>query len=188
MTVAGVSQTASLGRRVRRYFRDYGGWSGVVKSPLFWVAVLIAGINYDWWLKHSWIASTQSLIPSLLGFSLGTYAILFSLMTNRLKRALKAVVNDRGVPYLNEINATFFHFIFVQVLALAWSFIQQGNLIVDILGERLARGSIGTILRVLDGAASFIGAFLLLYSVLLVVAAALAVYRIASIVDRGVSE
>lgn len=180
-----VTQTQSLARRIRRYFHDYGGWTGVLTSPLLWVALGISAINYDWWIEHKWISVSQSLIPSLLGFSLGTYAILFSLMTNRLKKALKTVLNDNGVPYLNEVNATFFHFIFVQVSALAWSFVQQSDVLVDVVGYFGLFPSAMTYLRFFDATASFIGAFLLLYSVLLVIGAALAVYRIASIVDRG---
>ncbi|HXG99133.1 MAG TPA: hypothetical protein VNI79_01825 [Sphingomicrobium sp.] len=127
--------------------------------------------------------SESSLIPSLLGFSLGTYAILFSLMTNRLKKSLRAVVNDGGVPYLREINATFFHFIFIQVIALIWAVASKSSLIFDLASTFGKQKDLLRTLELLDAIGGFIGTFLLVYSITLIIGAALVVYRIASIVD-----
>jgi hypothetical protein len=114
-----ASQIKPFISRLRRYFRAYGGWEAIIRSPLFLLAVVVTGLGHSNWIDgDKWSVLSQSLIPNLLGFSLGTYAILFSLMTGRLKRALKAVKNARDVTFLEEINATFFHFIFVQVSAL----------------------------------------------------------------------
>ena len=112
-----ASQIKPFVSRLQRYFHAYGGWPAIFGSPLFLVASIVCILGYgNWWSVDTWSAVTQSLIPNLLGFSLGTYAILFSLMTGRLKRALRAVKNDRQVSYLDEINATFLHFILVQVM------------------------------------------------------------------------
>lgn len=124
------------------------------------------------------------MIPSLLGFSLGSYTILFSVMTGRLKRALKAVKNPNGVNYLEEINATFFHFIFVQMLCLVWSFLFDGTFLYDFFKYVLADyNNSMEIFRIAMLTGSFIGYLLLVYSFLLILAAAIAVYRIASITD-----
>lgn len=171
--------------RLRRYFRAYGGWSAIFRSPLFLLAVVLTGLGYSNWIdSDKWSALSQSLIPNLLGFSLGTYAILFSLMTGRLKRALKATKNTEGITFLEEINATFFHFILVQVIALLWSFLYQGTILFDIMkiakpywpcAQQLFRFT-----QALGGAAGYT---LLVYSISLIVASALAVYRLALIVD-----
>ena len=105
-------------------------------------------------------------------------------MNNRLKRALKAQKNQRGVSFLKEINSTFFHFIFVQVIALLWAFIYGGSALYDFAAHILVgMPVIMGIFYVAAAAGGFIGFLLLIYSISLTVAAALAVYRIAQIVD-----
>lgn len=180
-----TSQIKPFVSRLRRYFRAYGGWEAIFRSPLFLLAACLTGLGYGNWIDgDKWSALSQSLIPNLLGFSLGTYAILFSLMTGRLKRALKAVNNARGITFLEEINATFFHFIFVQVVALLWAFLYQGTILFDL--TQIAKPywpcapAVFRFTQALGGAAGYT---LLVYSISLIVASALAVYRLALIVD-----
>lgn len=180
-----TSQIKPFVSRLRRYFRAYGGWGAIFRSPLFLLSVALTGLGYSNWIDgDKWSALSQSLIPNLLGFSLGTYAILFSLMTGRLKRALKAVKNAKEITFLEEINATFFHFIFVQVFALLWAFLYQGTVLFDLM--QIAKPywpcapSAFRFAQALGGAAGYT---LLVYSISLIVASALAVYRLALIVD-----
>jgi hypothetical protein len=180
-----ASQLKPFASRIRRYFRAYGGWSAIFRSPLFLVAVSVAALSYgNWSESDKWAGTSQSLIPNLLGFSLGTYAILFSLMTGRLKRALKAEKNDRGVSFLDEINATFFHFILVQVSALIWAFLYLGTSLSDLVQAiQPTWPFVATLFAVLKALGGGIGFVLLIYSITLIVGAALAVYRLALIVD-----
>lgn len=180
-----ASQFKPFASRIRRYFHSYGGWVAIFRSPLFLTAVLVSALGYgNWLMTDKWSAIAQSLIPNLLGFSLGTYAILFSLMTGRLKRALKAKKNDRDVTFLDEINATFFHFILVQVVTLIWAFLYQGTALNDLI-QALQPGSACAIklFAILKGLGGAFGYVLLIYSITLIVGAALAVYRLALIVD-----
>lgn len=180
-----ASQFGPFAIRIRRYFQVYGGWGAIFRSPLFILSVCLTAISYDsWWRTDGWSSTSQSLIPNLLGFSLGTYAILFSLMTGRLKRALKAVKNDKGVTFLDEINATFFHFIFVQVTALLWAFIYRGTVLSDLTQTVKPYWPCAeAAFRVMQSTGGFVGLAMLLYSIALIIAAALAVYRLALIVD-----
>ncbi len=180
-----TSQIKPFVSRLRRYFRAYGGWGAIFCSPLFLLALTLTGFGYGNWIDgDKWSSLAQSLIPNLLGFSLGTYAILFSLMTGRLKQALKAVKNESGISFLEEINATFFHFILVQVAALLWAFLYQGTILFDLMQTAKPYWSCVTsafrFVQVLGGATGYA---LLVYSISLIVASALAVYRLALIVD-----
>lgn len=123
------------------------------------------------------------LIPNQIGFSLGTYAILFSLMTGRLKHPLRFVQDDQDVTFLDEINVTFFHVILVKVSALILASLSRPDALrsrpsYPATFPRIA--SISAILKTLSGG---IGFFLLIYSITLIVGAALVVYRLALIVD-----
>jgi len=177
-------QFRPFGRHIRRYFKAYGGWSGVVGSPLFLISIAIAAVSYRQWLNPAWTTTAYSLLPSLLGFSLGTYALLFSLITSRVKGALRAVKNQDAISALEQVNATFFHFIFVQVVALVWAFTFDGSLLADLAS--IANRSFPcawSIFLGLRGVGSFAGFVLMIYSVTLVVGAALAIYRLALIAD-----
>ena len=89
-----ASQIKPFISRLRRYFCAYGGWGAILRSPLFLLATLLTGLGYGSWFDGDrWSDLSQSLIPNLLGFSLGTYAILFSLMTGRVNR------RSIGTPY-----------------------------------------------------------------------------------------
>ncbi|MDE3874621.1 MULTISPECIES: hypothetical protein [Sinorhizobium] len=178
------SQFKGFYNSLRRYFRAYGGWPELASSPLLWISVAITVLGYRNWLEPNWLSLSQELVPGLLGFSLGTYAILFSLMTGRLKLALKRVKNQRGVPFLDEINATFFHFIFVQVVALAWALLYDGSWLHDLakIADQYTNSAM-SIFVVMKAIGSFMGYLLLVYSFVLILAAALKIYRIASITD-----
>nr|WP_210300352.1 hypothetical protein [Mycoplana azooxidifex] len=169
---------------MQRYFHAYGGWADTVSSPLFLLSIIITAISYSHWISPDWLPLSQSLVPSLLGFSLGTYALLFSLMTGRLKRALKLVKNSRNISYLDEINATFFHFIMVQVICLVWGVLYSGRWLVDLMEITSPYFEYPeAAFFYLAATGSFIGHFFLVYSILLVIASAQIVYRLASITD-----
>lgn len=179
-----TGQFKPFARHIKRYFRAYGGWSGVFGSPLFVASLVIAAASYRQWLSPKWTSIAYDLLPSLLGFSLGTYALLFSLITARVKAALRAVRNDDAISALEQVNATFFHYIFVQVLALVWALAFDGNIIFDLATwarDECPRAWIAFL--VLRASGSFIGFVLTIYSVTLIVGAALAIYRLALIAD-----
>lgn len=181
------NQIGTFIKRIKEYFRFYGGWDSIFQSPFFLTSILITAINYQDWLEPNWAELSKSLIPSLLGFSLGAYAILFGMLTGRMKKALKATRNTRGISYLDEINATFFHFIFVQVICLIWSITYFSPITSDFVKLFVdgAPQNLLTARRFLSITGSFIGLFLEVYSVTLIVASALAVYRLARIVDQN---
>ncbi|WP_408589621.1 hypothetical protein [Novosphingobium sp.] len=179
-----MSQFKAFRGRLKRYFTAYGGWTAVLSSPLFLMSVALSAIGYSEWMQDKWSLLTQSLLPNLLGFSLGTYSILFGLLTGRMRAALKTKKNASEISYLDEINATFFHFIFVQVIALLWAIIYNGSLLHDLAH---AAPQCFPFALTLYGYAAKIGGFigygLLIYSISLAIASALVVYRLASIVD-----
>lgn len=181
------AQIKAFRKSIGRYFHNYGGWRAVLNSPLFLAALLITSLSYSDWIEPKWVERSVSIVPSLLGFSLGTYAILFSLMSGRIKNALKYLKNERGISYLMEINSTFFHFIFVQILSILWSFLFSTSFVHDFFYAVTNIYNYSDYLLIIYRYAklvgSFIGHLLLIYSLMLILGATLAVYRLASIVD-----
>ncbi|UKV16837.1 hypothetical protein L6172_11210 [Thalassospiraceae bacterium SW-3-3] len=173
-------------RVIRRYFKAYGGWKGLFSSPFFLFSLCLTSLASGVWLSPlgdspKWIGISQDIIPDLLGFSLGSYAFMFSL-NDRVRSALIALGNKSGVAYLDNVNAIFLHFIIVQFLSVIWSFLFEFNNFHYLF--RYFFGVVGFFefsYIFLYFVSSFLGAFLMFYSFSLVVAASIAVFRLASI-------
>jgi hypothetical protein len=140
---------------------------------------IVSHLGYgNWWSNDTWAGTSQSLIPNLLGFSLGTYAILFSLMTGRFKHALRVVKKGQDVTLIDGINVAFFHVILVQVSALVWAWPDQGPALFDLMQTIQPHGRciafVFAILKALGGGGGGggIGFVLLIYSITLIVGSA----------------
>lgn len=165
---------------VGRYWKDYGGWKDFFGSPLLHLSVVISGASYRAWLKPDWVDLPLSLLPNLLGFSLGAYALIFSLANERLLGALSAQPKHGGPTLLRVINATFLHFILIQTAAIIFALSQKSTLLVDLVGilniERSVKLEVQRYMTITAGA---FGYWLTVYAVVLLVGAAIAAYRLA---------
>lgn len=140
------------------------------------------------WLKPSWVDLPLSLLPNLLGFSLGAYALIFSLADERLLAALNAPTTDGSPTKLRMVNATFLHFILIQTAAIIFALANKSTLLIDLTGYLPASSClIKTIQLILEAAAGLIGYFLTVYAVVLLIGAALAAYRLAIMSGRAAS-
>lgn len=176
-------------RHIRTYFRHYSGWKSIAYSPLFHISFIITIVSGSQWADETWIKFAESTIPSLLGFSLGTYAILFSLINPRIKVAFRSVKNEKGVSWLHAINATFFHFIFIQTLTLIYAMTVRSFIESPLLQSIVKFLHVPpTYTNWAVNISNFLGALLLFYSILLIVGAALAIYRISTINDPAEGE
>ena len=165
---------------VGRYWKDYGGWKDFFASPLLHLSVLISGASYSAWLKPDWVELPLSLLPNLLGFSLGAYALIFSLANERLLGALSAQPKHGGPTLLRVINATFLHFILVQTAAIIFALSQKSTLLVDLVGLlNIDRNTKSEAQRYMTTTAGAFGYWLTVYAIVLLVGAAIAAYRLA---------
>lgn len=182
-----LGQYRAFSSRLLRYFRAFGGWRAILFSPIFNASIIVSLISYEAVVKYQWVQSVQSILPNLLGFSLGTYSVVFGIITPKLKTALKEVKNNDGITYFDEIGSTFFHYIFIQSITIIYSFVFSSNIFYEarmwlIDEDLLIYVWFICSVRIISLVLSFIGMTMLCYSILLVIAAALAVFRISSIV------
>ncbi|MDB5688092.1 MAG: putative rane protein [Rhizorhabdus sp.] len=176
-------------KSISRYWQDYGGWRDFCSSPLFHFSIICATVSYSVWMKPEWNDLPLSLLPNLLGFSLGAYALIFSLADERLLAALNVPTTDGSPTKLRMINATFLHFILVQTIAIIFALMNKSTFLIDLSGI-IFGGNIGfrnNIDVFLSGSAGFIGYFLTVYAVALLIGAALAAYRLAILSGRAAS-
>lgn len=178
------SQYGGLKDSLLRYWRAYGGWRAFWTSPILHVSLILNIGCYAYWFDRSWQPLTLSLLPSILGFSLGTYALVFSLLTSKIKIALKELKTESGASFLDELNSLFMHFLVTQVVSIIFAILYSATLIHDVImmisGDPLFSESAITFLAPIGGA---VGCLLLIYAVLSVATAALVVYRLAAVVE-----
>jgi hypothetical protein len=102
----------------RSYCLAYGGWRAVLLSPYLRVALALAILTTGTWTEPNWWDTPLSVLPNLVGFTLGGYAILIAFGDERFKVLLTRPVPEKPASTFMAINATFVHFLVVQVTAL----------------------------------------------------------------------
>lgn len=171
---SGVSEIFS------RYWRAYGGLPAVIRSPYFHASLVLLLLTFNTWIKPDWWLQSLSVLPNLLGFTLGGFAIFIGFGDERFRSLLaEPDDDDKETPTIYvSLCSTFVHFILVQVLALIYAVVAQSwwfyTPLLDFLRPWLGY---------LNGFAGAIGYCLFLYALTSVIAATMHVLRIATMYE-----
>ena len=147
-----------------QYWAAYGGSSAFFCSPYLWVAFIIAIYiakfsKNDW----TWSSAAVSVLPNMLGFTLGGYAVMLAFGDRRFQNAVRGPNEDgTASPYL-FMSASLLHFILFQIL----------GLIVAILCQAID----------VNCFVSFIGCWIFIYSILLAIAASFSIFFFSRMYD-----
>jgi hypothetical protein len=96
---------------LRQYFGAYGGWKNVLVSPYLHVAAMLAILTPGIWARPGWWDIPLGVLPNVIGFTLGGYAILIAFGDERFKTLLTTPSNQHPASAFLAINATFVHFL-----------------------------------------------------------------------------
>ena len=154
----------------RQYLAVYGGARQFLRSPYLHISVALTVVTLIFWPLKDGIAIGSaseiaiSVLPNLLGFTVGALAIVLAFSSAAI---FKFIAQD-GKPdsFFMSLTANLVHFILVQVVALT----------VGIIGKSLAS-------RAVDD----IALFLLFYAVLVVLSAAVQLFHTAVIYNMHAS-
>ena len=138
------------------------------------------------WVDKPWHELVLTIMPSLLGFSLGGYALLIAIGDESFRSLISGVDEDgEQSPYM-EVNSTFVHFIIMQLVSLVYalfSFAYYFKLDPD--------GPIGKLvieynfpLNEVVFVGRFIGFTLFIYALLTALAATFAIFQVSSWYDK----
>lgn len=171
---------------IEQYWKPYGGVKALLCSPYMWVAFIVSLINYSFSQSENWIDTPLSILPNLLGFTLGGYSIWLALGNTSLNEILAE--KDEGDEFPSEfmmVNASFVHFIFLQIICLfSLIFLKttevQNMLILSILG---CNSTFVSSVLWLTSFFNWLTFFLFLYSILSMLGALFALLNIASVLD-----
>jgi hypothetical protein len=97
-------------------WRSSGGMKSMVKSFDFYLALVVWLLATPMWLSPKWQDQVISVLPNLLGFTLGGFAIFLGFGSDDFKRAI-ARADESKSPYLS-VNAAFMLFVAFQLAAL----------------------------------------------------------------------
>lgn len=169
-----------------RYWRTYGGFAALFSSAYFYIAIILSALMAPAWIGNPWHEIVLSVMPNVLGFSLGGYALLVAIGDENF-RALISGEDEEGEasPYM-EVNAAFVHFIMMQLLSLicalfssAYYFkLDQNGKVAEVVNE------LGIPLEELVLMGNFIGYTMFIYALLTAVAATLSIFRVSSWYDH----
>ncbi|NKB38186.1 MAG: hypothetical protein GKR93_13655 [Gammaproteobacteria bacterium] len=169
---------------VKRYWRAYGGFSALVKSQYLWASLILTAILYPHWSTPYWWDDVLSIMPNLLGFSLGGYAMWMAIGDDNFRKLISGEGEDnKPSPYM-AVNAAFVHFIVLQILSVILGLIakayyftpEPSNTFVSFFGEYF---------RLVCLVGYGFSYFIFIYALLAALAATLALLRVSSWYDMN---
>lgn len=184
-----------LGARIRKWWNSNstrqlvgywwairGGWRSFFLSNYALAAMLLMVPTWNTWLYDSWWEQPIAVLPNVLGFSLGGYAILLALGDDGFRGVLAPKSSDpkKTTTYLKN-SAIFLHFVLVQVLALLAGIIAKSYRWPAFLDDQQ---TLKTVLRGTAGFLTMVGYWLFLYALVLAAAASLSVFGLTVMFDR----
>ena len=153
------------------YWIAYGRWKALVSSPYLHFAILFASLFcFPVWrfgAKWIWFDAAINVLPSMLGFTLGGYAMLLAVGDDKFRRKIAGKKEDETASPFMEVNAAFVHFILMQAFALMFALIGKSWCLKT-------------------GIPALIGLSIFIYALSTSIAAAFAIFRMASWYDEKI--
>lgn len=171
-----------------RYWKAYGGWKSVFKSSYFYCSVLFTLMSYGIWAKESWYEIPISVLPNILGFSLGGYAIWLALGDQKFYEKVTGKSSGSTDSPFMKINSAFVHFIVLQIMALIFALVFKAHFFDNLpqcIQSQLVKltPNFSEIVHYSNLIFSGIGYLLFIYALLAALAATMAIFRIAGWLD-----
>ncbi len=165
-----------------RYWKAYGGFKALLTSPYLWASIFISLALFPHWSQPNWWDDVLSIMPNLLGFSLGGYAMWIAIGDDDFRQLISGEDDDgEPSPYM-EMNAAFVHFIILQLLSMvlalfakAYYFtLPEGHFILEMFGGWF---------KYLCLAGYYVSYLVFIYALLSAIAATFALLRVSSWYD-----
>lgn len=161
----------------RRYWSAYGGLKAIIQSGYFWSAVVITLVCNRLWLSVGWWDSVLSILPNLLGFSLGGFALWLAIGDDSFRKEITKRVNGEKYTIYASINASFVHFIVLQVAALVCALVAK-SLNFELPSDSWILENYFKEFFILCDIGAFIGFLLFVYALLTALASTLGLFQI----------
>lgn len=157
-----------------RIFNIYGGVKSITTSPFFHVSVIVSfaiqELHDNQW---KWYDVSISCLPSIIGMSLTGYALILTFGSDQFRDAIRGKESnghdsekgsDKASPYISA-SSSFAYVLFFQVISLIFSVLLKSINIHGMVPD-------------------FIGTWLLIYSLTLVIAVTLNTFFLSYMYDK----
>jgi hypothetical protein len=98
----------------------------LIASPYFHFAFFLDVITMPFWVGGDWFSAPIQVLPNLIGFTLGGYALMTALGSDDFKIQLSGSTNNGNSPFV-VMNAAFLHFVLCQIVALILALVGQAK-------------------------------------------------------------
>jgi hypothetical protein len=141
------------------------------------------------WSEPGWWQDPLSVLPNLIGFTLGGYAILFAIGDDDFKSLIAGAAKEKEVSPFMGVSSAFVHFLLLQISALTIALLAKSHPIgqmlsprtIFLIGESLWPDAMSHA-RALFW---FFGYLIFIYAILAGLAAVFSVFRMARMYDRS---
>lgn len=177
-----VKAASSTWSSFSRAWKTRGGWRDIFGSLYFWLAAVLLVPTSHFWLRDRWWELPISILPNVLGFSLGGYAIFLAFGDEKFKAVLarkgRTPEEESNPSLLLKVSSIFLHFIFMQLIAL------MASIVAKALDFNPAFGATGTaVMKCLSPIGAAFGFFLFLYALMLAFASALSIFQLGTLLE-----
>lgn len=160
-----------------RYWHAYGGTKALLRSYYLWFSVFASLALYRLWSTPGWWDLVFSIVPSLLGFSLGGFALWIAIGDDSFRKFIAEKETPTEVSIYSGVNANFVHFIVLQVIAVISALVakatnftlQPEHIFIRIAGEWY---------YVLTSIFTYFGFLLFIYALVSALAAVMGLLRV----------
>lgn len=171
---------------VHHYWNTLGGFKAIVTNSTFWFAVVITLLLFPNWISGDWWSEAITIMPSVLGFSLGGFALWVAIGDDTFKREISGKDPSGDESPFMVVNATFAHFIVLQLLSVFLSLIGKAHYAaVDKFMPSTQIGDFYVNLYALIFA--FVGYGVFIYALCTAISVIFAIYRVTSWYDDMVT-
>lgn len=167
-----------------RYWQAYGGFRALFASAYLYLAFAFTLFLWPHWFaaEGQWWQFPLQIMPNMLGFSLGGYAIWLAMGDDNFRSLVSGASEDgTASPYM-QLSAAFVHFILMQMLSLlsALAASAYSGVSIACLTQLEYYSTISTWLR-------FLGCWLFIYALATGVAATMQLLRVSSWYDTYIT-
>lgn len=172
---------------LKRYWKAYGGIAALARSYYLYCSILITVLLAPHWLFTEWWKHVLAIMPNVLGFSLGGYAMWIAMGDESFRKLISGSSTDGKVSPFMAVNAAFVHFILLQILAIILAlFADAYNF--QLSDDSLIISAFGRYFFYMCKVGAFLGYFVFIYALLSAIAATLALLRVSSWYDSFVNK
>ena len=166
-----------------QYWREYGGIIDLLRSPFAHFSFVVTALYAAGYIEIEWRQVVRDSLPTVLGFSLAAYTITFTLMGSALHRALTLAIDKKtGFRLIRIVNATFFHVVVFQAIALLYALLTKGSLIHSIVRASINNEHVAEWLnRQIAFWGDVLGCFFAVYAFFLLLSVGVAMFRLGRI-------